>query len=90
MLLRVIAGQRAAKQIDDKKNFRWIYGWPALLSLFMISALGTVNAAFVLVEGASIVRQDINAVRTAYDGLSIDAKRELPVAWLRSRAQATR
>ena len=80
VLLRVIAGQRAAKQIEAKKEFRWFYGWPALLSLFMISALGTVNAAFVLVEGASIVRQDINAVRTAYDNVLTDAKRRLPVA----------
>jgi len=77
VLLRVIGERRAAKHEEAPRKFRWYTGWPAILGLFLISAAGTINAAFVLIEGASIVRQDINAVRTAYDDLSIEAHRRL-------------
>jgi hypothetical protein len=80
MLLRVIGERRAAKQEEAPERFRWYTGWPAILALFLISAAGTINAAFVLIEGASIVRQDINTARSVYDGLSIEADRRLRVA----------
>lgn len=80
VLVRVIAERRAMKRDETPEKFRWYTGWPAIFALFLISAAGTINAAFVLIEGASIVRQDINTARNAYDTLSIEANRRLRVA----------
>jgi hypothetical protein len=87
MLARWIGSQRANKQLTDRRSYRWYFGWTAYGFLFVLSALGTINAAFALFEGSSIVRQDIGSVRSAYDQLQIEANRTLKLpAFERKRA----
>ncbi len=75
-LARALGQARAERKISDT-SYRWYFGWPAYIFLAMLSALGTINAAFVLFEGSSVVRQDIDDVRGAFSKLSLAAHREL-------------
>lgn len=81
-LLAVLAarqiGQLRAEGILGDTPTRWYNGWKPYLFLAVISALGTLNAAFVLFESRAILRDDIQNVRSSYGRLRDQAHRDLP------------
>lgn len=79
-LARFLGKKRAFAKIGNRANFRWYFGGMTYVFLFILSALGTVNAAFVLWEGPSVVRQDMEEVRSSYKKLQIYAHATLQIA----------
>lgn len=74
---RQIGGYRAAaKRAGEPTSL--LREWQAYLFLLVISALGTLNAAFVLFESRAILRHDVGTVRTAYGTLRDNARATLP------------
>ncbi|HEV7659925.1 MAG TPA: hypothetical protein VGO55_08780 [Allosphingosinicella sp.] len=76
LIARFFADKWAAAQEPGGVPLR-PYHYFAYLFLFMVSAMGTVNAAFVLWEGSSVVRQDMAEVRSAYSQLDVYSQRAL-------------
>jgi len=76
LLARFFAEKLAESREADAPPIR-PYHYLAYLFLFMISAMGTINAAFVLWEGPSVVRQDMTEVRNAYTSLEVYAGQAL-------------
>ena len=72
-------GQYRADAKKEEQRRPWHFGWRPYTFLAVISALGTLNAAFVLFESRSILRQDIATVRDAYNTLRDSAHQTLPV-----------
>jgi hypothetical protein len=52
-------GQYRADAIIKGESRPWYHGWKPYTFLAIISALGTLNAAFVLFESKAILRHDI-------------------------------
>lgn len=71
-------GQLRADALETERR-RWYRGWKPYTFLAVISALGTLNAAFVILESRAIVRSDIANVRDSYGTLRDIARGELPV-----------
>jgi hypothetical protein len=76
LLARLLAERFAEARAPEASPIKWYY-YLAYFFLFIVSAMGTVNAAFVLWEGSSVVRQDMGEVRSAYTGLDVFARRNL-------------
>jgi len=72
LLAEKFAEAKAPSAPPMKRRFYLLY-----LFLFAVSAMGTVNAAFVLWEGSSVVRQDMAEVRGAYTALDVAARQRL-------------
>jgi hypothetical protein len=72
LLAEKFAESRAPGAPPMKRRFYLLY-----LFLFTVSAMGTVNAAFVLWEGSSVVRQDMAEVRDAYSAVDVAARQRL-------------
>jgi len=68
-------GQLRAESQRKKEQRRWYYGWKPYIFLAIISAIGTLNAAFVMFESRAILRHDISTMRDAY-GTLIDTARQ--------------
>lgn len=81
---RQIGQMRAAAKLEGRE-WRWYYGWRPWLFLAVVSALGTLNAAFVLLESRAILRDDIQNVRDAESTLRTIAKAELTPAGYNER-----
>ncbi len=74
---RVISQYRAdAFRRNEKRT--WYMGWKPYILLAVISALGTLNSAFVFFESRAILRQDIAVVRDNYGLLWAAAHKVLP------------
>ncbi len=71
-------GHYRADAITKGARPAWHHGWKPYLFLAIISALGTLNAAFVLFESRSILRGDIAMVRGHYSSLRDRAHQTLP------------
>jgi hypothetical protein len=76
LLLARFLAERFAEARSSRAAIR-PYHYLAYFFLFVVSAMGTVNAAFVLWEGSSVVRQDMGEVRSAYTALDVFARRNL-------------
>jgi uncharacterized membrane protein YozB (DUF420 family) len=76
LLARLLAEKLAEARAPGAPPLRWYY-YLAYFCLFIVSAMGTINAAFVVWEGSSIVRQDMGEVRSAYTALDVFARRDL-------------
>lgn len=76
LLARLLAERFAEAKAPGAPPIRGYY-FLAYFFLFVVSAMGTVNAAFVLWEGSSVVRQDMGEVRSAYTALDVFARRNL-------------
>jgi hypothetical protein len=76
LLARLLAERFSERGVRGGRPVRR-YHYLAYLFLFMVSAMGTVNAAFVLWEGSSVVRQDMAEVRSAYTALDVAARPRL-------------
>lgn len=76
LIAKFIADKWSASEEANGNPLRF-YHYFVYLFLFVVSAMGTVNAAFVLWEGSSVVRQDMDEVRHAYSALDVHAQREL-------------
>jgi hypothetical protein len=72
-------GQLRADAIKESAPPKWYRGWKPYLFLAVVSALGTLNAAFVLFESRAILRNDLANVRDSYGVLRDAAHRELPI-----------
>jgi hypothetical protein len=70
-------GQYRASAIVNEEERRWYSGWRPYTFLAIISALGTLNAAFVLFESRAILRHDISTVRDEYSMLRDVAHQQL-------------
>lgn len=79
MLARLFAEKLAQSKQPGAARIKPHY-WLAYVILFIVSGMGTVNAAFVLWEGPSVVRQDMAEVRNAYSALEIFARNSLTSA----------
>lgn len=62
-------GQLRADAMQSNARPPWYRGWRPYLFLSVVSALGTLNAAFVIFESRAILRNDIALVRIAYSNL---------------------
>jgi len=71
-------GQYRADAIINEEQRPWHHGWKPYLFLAVISALGTLNAAFILFESRAILRHDIADVRGAFNRLRDTAHDKLP------------
>jgi hypothetical protein len=71
-------GQYRADAILKGNKPVWYHGWKPYVFLAIISALGTLNAAFVLFESRAILRHDVATVRNAYNVLRDSAHAHLP------------
>ncbi len=71
-------GQYRAEAIINEEHRPWYYGWKPYVFLAVISALGTLNAAFILFESRAILRHDIADVRGAFNHLRDTAHDKLP------------
>lgn len=81
-------GQYRADAFEREERRPWYFGWKPYLFLAIISALGTLNAAFVLFESRAILRDDIQQVRSAYTSLRDQAHRDLqPRAYAEKQVQ---
>lgn len=70
-------GQYRAAAHERGEVPAWHHGWKFYIFLAVISALGTLNAAFIMFESRAILRTDIAHVRTSYSALRDDAHRQL-------------
>lgn len=81
-------GQYRADAFEREERRPWYFGWKPYLFLAIISALGTLNAAFVIFESRAILRDDIRAVRSAYSTLRDRAHEDLqPRGYAEKQAQ---
>jgi hypothetical protein len=86
LLARYFGMRRARQHLTQGSGLTWYQSLAAYGFLFVLSALGTINASFVIFEGTSIVRQDIDAVRSAYDHLQTEASERLRLASFEQRS----
>lgn len=62
-------GQYRAAARERGERPAWHHGWKFYIFLAIISALGTLNAAFIMFESRAILRTDISEVRSRYGAL---------------------
>ncbi|PLR25181.1 hypothetical protein SGCZBJ_13205 [Caulobacter zeae] len=70
-------GQYRAAAHEQGERPAWHHGWKFYIFLAVISALGTLNAAFILFESRAILRTDIAQVRGSYSALRDAAQLQL-------------
>lgn len=86
---RQIGQMRAAAKLAGQ-TWRWYHGWKPWLFLAVISALGTLNTAFVLLESRSILRDDVQNVRNRASNLRVASDRDLTPAGFNEKEATVR
>ena len=84
---RQVGQYRAAAKARGERP-GWHHGWRFYIFLAVISALGTLNAAFIMFESRAILRTDVGHVRSSFGALKDEAQLQLtPAGFNEKRAR---